>query len=245
MSHRSTLQEMLTSSWMAQALHVAAELRIADLLRDGPHTSDELAATSGADPPSLHRLLRALTTIDVCREREDGSFEVTPTGALLGTDVPGSLRAWTIWWGRYLWPVWGQLLYSVKTGKSARALLIGTKGFEHLAGDPEAAAVFNEALGELTRLTAQSIVRAYDFSGLKRIVDVGGGYGELLASILRAHPGASGVLFDLDHAIGEARRRFQEAGLAERCEFVAGDFFRWLPRGGDAYVLKSVIHDWD
>jgi hypothetical protein len=119
------------------------------------------------------------------------------------------------------------------------------KGFEHLTGDPEAAAVFNEALGELTRLTAESIVRAYDFSGLKRIVDVGGGYGELLACILRACPGASGVLFDLEHAVGEAGRRFQEAGLAGRCEFVAGDFFRSLPRGADAYVLKSVIHDWD
>jgi predicted O-methyltransferase YrrM len=105
--------------------------------------------------------------------------------------------------------------------------------------------VFNEALAELTRLSAESIVHAYDFSGLKRIVEVGGGYGELLACILRAHPAAHGVLFDLEHAMGEARRRFEEAGLAARCEFVVGDFFRSVPPGADAYVLKSVIHDWD
>jgi hypothetical protein len=136
MSHAQRLQEMLTSSWMAQALHVAAELCIADLLRDGPRTSADLAAASGTDAASLQRLLRALTTLDVCRQRDDGRFEITPTGALLGTGVPGSLRAWAIWWGRYLWPVWGQLLYSVRTGKSARALLRGTSGFEHLAQDP-------------------------------------------------------------------------------------------------------------
>lgn len=245
MSDATTLQQMLTGSWMAQALCVAAELQIADLLREGPCSSDQLAAASGADAPALHRLLRALTTIDICRERADGCFEITPMGALLGTGVPGSLRAWTIWWGRYLWPVWGQLLYSVQTGKSARALLTGMKGFEHLSGDPQAAAIFNEALGELTRFAAENIARAYDFSGLERIVDVGGGYGELLACILRANPQATGVLFDLEHAIEEARRRFHEAGLAERCEFVPGDFFDAVPRGADAYLLKSVIHDWD
>jgi orsellinic acid C2-O-methyltransferase len=243
LAHR--LLGCVTSSWMTQAIYVAAELRIADLLTEGPRTSEDLAAATGTHAPSLRRLLRALTTIEICREREDGSFEITPMGLLLGTDVPESLRSWTIWWGAHLWQVWGNLLYSVKTGESARKLLTGTDGFKHLEQDSEAAAVFNQALVELTRLTTENIMRIYDFSGLKRIVDVGGGHGELLISILRANPTSSGILFDLPHAIEGGRRRFEEAGLVCRCEFLEGDFFESVPKGADAYILKSIIHDWD
>jgi SAM-dependent methyltransferase len=239
------LQEQLTSSWMAQAIYVAAELRIADLLAAGPRTSADLSAETGAHGPSLHRLLRALATINVCRECDDGSFAITPMGGLLGTDAPASLRHWTLWWGAHLWQVWGNLLYSVKTGKSARTLLTGKEGFGHLEQDLEAAEVFNQALVELTRLTAESVVRAYDFSGFKRIMDVGGGYGELLVAILNANPGTSGVLFDLPHAIQGATDRLAAAGLASRCVCVAGDFLESVPPGADAYLLKSVIHDWD
>ena len=240
-----TLLDIVTSSWMTQVTYVAAELRIPDLLAEGPRTSDELAAATRAHAPSLRRLLRALTTIDICRERDDGSFEITAMGSLLRTDVPGSLRSWTIWWGARLWPVWGHLLYSVKTGESARKLLIGTDAFEQLEQNRKMAEVFNQALVELTRLTCESVVRTYDFSGLGRIVDVGGGYGELLACILKASPAASGILFDLPHAIEGGRRHIEEAGLASRCKVVAGDFFESVPGGADAYVLKSVIHDWN
>lgn len=243
LAHR--LLERVTSSWMAQALYVAAELRIADLLAAGPRTSEDLAAVTGTNAPSLHRLLRALTTIEICKERDDGSFDITPMGSLLGTDVPCSLRSWTIWWGSQLWQEWGNLLYSVKTGESARKLLTGTEGFEHLEQDPHVAEVFNRGLVELTRLTSESVVRVYDFSVVKRIMDVGGGYGELLITILRAAPAASGVLFDLPHAIEGGKRYFEEAGLASRCEFLEGNFFESVPGGADAYILKSVIHDWD
>jgi hypothetical protein len=236
---------LMTGSWMTQAVYVAAELRIADYLAERPRTSEELAAATGAHAPSLHRLLRALTTIEICRERKDGTFEITETGLLLKSDVPGSLRSWTIWWGEYLWPVWGNLLYSVKTGESARKMLSGMDGFKHLENDPKAAAIFNEGLAELTRLTAQDVVRVYDFSGIKRIVDVGGGHGELLISILRKNPKISGVLFDMSHAIAGGRRHFEEAGLIGRCEFAAGDFFESVPKNADAYILKSVIHDWN
>lgn len=239
------LLEAITSSWKSQAIHVAAELRIADLLADGPRTSADLAAVTGTDAAALHRLLRALVTLDVCREREDGSFAITPLGSLLGTDNAGSLRSWAIWWGSHLWPVWGNLLSSVRTGHSARSLLTGTEGFAHLDRDPEAAAVFNGALVELTRLACANIVQAYDFSRLKQIVDVGGGYGELLGTILRANPAASGVLFDLPHALDGARQHFEKAGLASRCQFLVGDFFESVPGGADAYVLKSVLHDWN
>lgn len=238
-------QTMLMGSWRTQALYVSASLRLADHLAAGPMTSAELAAATGADPAALHRLLRALSTIEICRERDDGRFELTSFGALLQETSPHSQRAWTIWWGRHLWPVWEHLLYSVKTGKSARKMLSGTEGFAHLERDPEAAAIFNRAGVEQLQSSARDIVRAYDFGGLSRIVDVGGGYGLLLLTILKAHPGAAGVLFDLPHAIEGARSYVDKSGLASRCELVSGDFFQSVPQSGDAYILKSVIHDWD
>jgi SAM-dependent methyltransferase len=239
------LLELGNSATISQAVSVAAELRIADLLASGLSKVDELALATGAHPPSLHRLLRALASVEVCAEREDGSFSLSPMGALLCADAPNSLRSWILWCGRYQWPVWGNLLYSVRTGERARKLLTETEGFGHLERDAEAAAVFNRAMVELTRLVASEVVRAYDFAGMLRIVDVGGGYGALLAAVLDGHRAIRGVLFDLPHAIEGARAELENAGLVERCELVAGSFFDSVPPGGDAYLLKSVIHDWD
>ena len=240
-------QSILTGSWKTQALHVAAELRIADLLAAGPRTSADLASAAGVHAHSLHRLMKALSALGICAEREDGGFELTPLGALLQENAPHSLRAWTIWWGRHLWPVWGNLLYSVRSGESARKLLFGTEGFGHLQKDPEAAAIFYRVTVELTRLTAQAVMEAYDFSGLKRIADIGGGHGEMLAFVLRANPEASGILYDLAIAAEGAAANFKtnHPGLDRRCAFLAGDFFESVPPGADAYILKSVIHDWD
>jgi orsellinic acid C2-O-methyltransferase len=239
------LMESITGSWRSQALFVAAELGLADLLRNGPRTKDDLAATTGVHAQSLHRLLRALTTIEICRETEDGLFEITSMGSLLGSDVSGSLRSWAIWWGSNLWPVWGNLLYSIRTGESARKLLTGTDGFKHLEQDSASAATFNQALVELTRLIADRIVMRYDFSKMRQVVDVGGGYGELLATIIRNSSICEGVLFDLPHAVKGGKCLFKQAGLAGRCKCVEGDFFQSVPEGADAYILKSILHDWD
>ena len=241
----SRLLGLVSGSWKTQAVHVAARLRIADHLSGGARTVAELAAATGAQPDSLHRFLRALTTIDLILEREDGSFELTPMGALLGDGAPDSLRSWVLHWGGTSWPVWGHLLHSVVTGESARSLVYGTHGFEHLERDAEAAATFHQAMVELTRLVAHDFVRAVDWSRAKRIVDVGGGYGELLAAALLASPGSVGILYDTEQAIERGRAHLRAAGLEHRCEFVAGDFFDWVPRGADTYLLKSVIHDWD
>lgn len=245
MPHADKLLELIHASWAAQAAYVAAELGIADHLCGGPRSSAELAAATQTHEPSLRRLLRALVTVDLCRETGDGSFDLTPTGRLLAAGEPGSLRHWVIWWGGHLWPVWGNLLYSVRTGKSARSLLTGTEGFAHLEQDPRTAETFSRAMAELTSLAARAVVPAYDFSGLTRIADVGGGHGELLATILRQYPHAQGILFEMPHAIDGARRHLAEAGVADRCELVAGDFFESVPAGADAYILKSVIHDWN
>ena len=239
------LTELVTGATISQAVNVAVELRIADLLASGARDLAELARATSSHAPSLLRLLRALASVELCTERADGSFELSPTGTLLCADAPDSLRSWILWCGRYQWPLWGSLLYSVKTGERARKLLTGTEGFGHLERDAEAAAVFNRAMVEVTRVVANEVVRVYDLAGVRRIVDVGGGYGALLAAILDAHPGIEGVLFDMPHAIEGARVKLAEVGLAERCEFVAGTFFDSVPAGGDAYPLKSVIHDWD
>ncbi|HEX5033839.1 MAG TPA: methyltransferase, partial [bacterium] len=178
-------------------------------------------------------------------EREDGAFELEPMGELLRKDNPDSLRAWTQWWAHYLGPVWERLLDSVKTGESGRKLLYGTEGFEHLRRDPVAAATFSQAIAELTRLHVKDIARAYDFSEAKRIIDLGGGAGELLLEILQNQPSASGILFDLPNGIEHAKSGFDKADLAGRCELIAGDFFESIPRGGDLYLLKSILHDWN
>jgi len=238
------LFELVGSSWISQALYVAAELKLADLLGDSPKTVDQLAEATGADRAALGRLLGALSTLEVCAQRGD-AFELLPLGESLRADAEYSIRAWTLNWGKYLWPLWAQLLESVRTGKSAREVLEGSTAFEHLAKDPERAAIFNQAMVDLTRLVCRGVVRAYDFSGVRVVADVGGGYGQLLEAILRAHAGLRGMLVDLPHAMEQARRRFRDNGLAERCEFITESFFDSVPAGADLYVLKSIIHDWN
>jgi hypothetical protein len=237
--------ELINNGSLSQAACVAAELRIPDLLAGEPKHVDELARATGSHARSLHRLLRALTSLELCNEDDDGYFSLTPTGSLLRTDVPHSLRFWTLWWGTHQWSVWGNLLYSVRTGESARKLTTGTDDFGHLVCSSEIAALFNRAMAEFTRLVAAETLRVYDFAGLRRIVDVGGGYGVLLASILDGYPTARGVLFDLPHAVEGARTHLASAGVADRCACIAGDFFDSVPSGGDAYLLKAVIHDWN
>jgi ubiquinone/menaquinone biosynthesis C-methylase UbiE len=243
-SDASRLLALVSDSWKCQAVHVAARLGIADLLADGPRSAEELAGATGAHTPSLRRLLRALATIELVREREDGSFETTPMGALLRADSPDSLRSWALHWAA-AWPVWERLLDSVMTGRSVRSLVGGTDGFEHLERDPAAGETFHRAMVELTRLVARDFVRTVDWSATRKIVDVGGGSGELLVASLTACPGAVGVLYDTAAAIELGREHVRAAGLEHRCELVAGDFFSWVPRGADTYILKSVLHDWD
>ena len=237
------LLALINGSWIAQACYVTARLKIPELLAAGPRSAEDLAAASGTDAAALRRLLGALGSADICHQGDDGRFEMTRLGQLLRADAPCSVRAWALQWGGEAWQVWANLLHSVKTGQSARALITGDEGFEHLERDPEAAQIFNQAMVELTRLAALDIARAYDFAG-KRVMDVGGGYGELLAQILTAYPTAQGVLFDMPHAISKARDHLAGRGLDGRCEFVTGDFFASLPPGADVYLMKTVIHDW-
>jgi predicted O-methyltransferase YrrM len=224
--------ELVTAGWTTQAVHVAAALGLPRLLADEARTVDDLAVATGAHGPSLLRLLRALVTLDIATEAADGHFGLTSLGVRLGT-----VGAWAIWWGDFAWPEWGRLFESVTTGRQSREFSV--------ENDPEAAAVFDRAMAELTRLGAAGIVDSFDFSPFALVADIGGGHGELLATILRAHPGPRGVLFDRPHAAEGARRYLDEVGIADRVEVVTGDVFDGVPGGADAYVLKSVLHDFD
>ncbi|MCB9845569.1 MAG: methyltransferase [Phycisphaeraceae bacterium] len=239
------LLDILHGSWMTQALHAACALRIPDHLHAGAHAPEAIARASDAYEPSVHRLLRALCAIGACREEPDGAFHLTDLGQLLRDDHPQSLRAWVLWWSEHLWTLWGELDESVRSGQSARARLTGTQGFAHLERDPAAAATFNRALAQLTQLTVATVTAAFDFRPFRTIVDVGGGHGQLLAAILHAAPSARGVLFDLPHALQGARDLMLRESIAHRCDVVAGDFFEAVPPAADAYVIKSVLHDWN
>lgn len=239
------LRALIDSGWMTQALRVAAELGIADRLAEGPASLEQLAQYCAVDDRRLLRLLRALCSLDICREPSDRVFESTQMGALLARDAPESLHNWAKWFGTSVWDAWGQLLYSVQTGNSARTRQLGTQGFEHLERSEQMASTFHRAMVELTRLVARDVVESIDFSGFHRVVDVGGGHGELVAAALERHPHLSGVVFDQAHALQGAREHLQARGLSSRCELREGDFFTALPEDGDAYLLKSILHDWN
>lgn len=238
------LLAMIGGSWVAQAVHVAAALDLADMLADGPQTVDEIAGRTGANADAMRRLLRALCTVEVCHDEGDDRFGLAALGQLLRRDHPASLHAWAIWWGTQLWRDWGGLLHSVTTGEASRVQSTGTGGFGHLTADEGAAAVFHRAMAELTRLSAVGVLEHFDFAAVDSVIDVGGGSGEFLLMILDAHPQLRGTVFDQPHAQPHAEQRIGQRGLADRCSFLAGDFFHSVPAGADAYLLKSVIHDW-
>ena len=240
------LSRLIGGYWVAQAIHAAAVLGVADALAGGPRRSEEIAAAVGAHPGALRRLLRALAAIELCRETDEGGFELTPLGTCLRSDSPDSVRSWALLMGGgMVWRSWGHLADCVRTGEPAPRLLDGLDTFEFIAAHPEEFAVFDRSMAELTRRASKAVAAAYDFSGLRRVVDVGGGFGALLTGILEVHPGLTGVVYDLEHCREGADRLAADAGLAGRVEFVAGSFFDSVPSGADAYLIKSVIHDWD
>jgi SAM-dependent methyltransferase len=244
---RPPLIEMAMGYMPAQIVYVAAELGLADLLASGPRTSVELAEATGTHAPSLLRLLRALAALDVVAQTGPDRFELTRLGGGLRSDAPNSARNFIRLLGgaEESWKPWGELLWSVRTGERAFDRIMGVPFFDWLAGDGEKAATFNAAMSESTRYTAPGVVASYDLSPFGTVVDVGGGNGTLLAEVLLALPEAQGVLFDLPTALAAAPPVLEDAGVADRCQLVPGDFFESVPAGADAYLMKSVIHDWD
>jgi hypothetical protein len=241
---QAALQQLTNGYWATQIVYVAAKLGIADLLEAGPQGIHALARSTGTHAPSLSRLMRALAGLGVFRENQDGEYETTTLGRCLVSGSPGALRARAILNGEDWYRAWGGLLDSVQTGETAFDRIAGMSFFEHLAANAETAAVFNHAMASSTESAARAVADAYDFSRSGTIVDVGGGTGTFLAVILKANPQACGVLFDRPNVVAAAGGLLTRAGVADRCDVVAGDFFESVPRGGDVYILSWVIHDW-
>ncbi len=245
-SPEAELTRLITASLGAQTVYVAAKLGIADLLIFGPKNVDELAAATETDAPSLYRVLRALASNGVFTEVADRVFALTPTAQLLRSDSPRSLRDLAIFMGEdWHWKVWGRTLYSVRTGKPAWSETHGQEVFPYFEANPEASRIFNQAMTSLSNLAIQAVVDGYDFSSIETLVDVAGGHGRLLTSILSANPPLRGVLFDLPHVIEGAKESLKSNDAGSRCEVVSGDFFEAVPPGADAYLMKHIIHDWD
>jgi hypothetical protein len=232
------LARLMDGYLVTQMLAVAARLGVADVLADGPRTSAEIADAVGADPRALHRVLRNLAVEEVLEELDDGRFALAPMGEGLREGVPGSLRGSVIARGELYYRAAGSLLPGVRGEGAPYELAYGAPFFEHLGRNPELEAVFQGSMAGRSGQEAADVVAAYDFSGIERLVDVGGGGGILLAEILRATPGLTGVLFDRPAVVADVPPM-------DRCEIVGGDFFESVPDGADCYVLSRVIHDWD
>ena len=236
---------IMSGFYVSQALYVIAKLGIADLVRDRPRSVEDLAAETGTHARSLYRVMRTLAAVDVFSEDEPGVFGLTESSATLLSGVPWSLRAFCISHGEEFYRAFGDLLYSVRTGRSAFEHIYGMGHFDYLQKNPEAAELFNDAMAAITETECAATIEAYDFSGFGMIVDIGGGNGRLLSDILPANPATTAVLFDLPHSLQTAEQRLGDAGLLDRCRLVGGDFFESVPAGGDLYVLKHIVHDWD
>ncbi len=238
--------QLIGGFWVSRALYIAAKLGIADLVQDQSRTATELAAATGTHPSSLYRVLRALASVGVFAEDEHGRFALTPLATTLRSDVPGSLRAWAIvQLGGEHYQAWGELMHSVRTGEIAFDHVFGTGVWQYRAQHPEHAKHFDEAMANMIGVYNVAVLASYPFSTIEHVVDVGGGDGSLLITLLQANPTMKGVLFDLPHVTEKAKQRIADARLTERCKVVAGDALTSAPSGGDAYILSRVIHDWD
>ena len=243
-SPRQAVVQMITSYWTAQAIHVAAKLKLADRVKDGPRPSSELAQETGTHPHALYRLLRALASVGVFAEDDQQRFGLTPLAEQL-IEQPGSLYAVAIMMGDEHYASWGELLYSVQTNQTAFEHLYGKPVFEYLAEHPQQAKIFDAAMTGFHGPETQGMIDAYDFNGIGTLVDVGGGNGSLISIVLKKHPRLKGILYDLPNVIDRARANLAANGVADRCLAVAGSFFESAPPGGDAYLMRHIIHDWN
>lgn len=243
------LREMTNGYQVSQAISVAVTLGLPDLLAGGPRSADELATETETDPRSLYRLLRALAALGILRAQRGPNartFDLTELGRLLRSDVPGSLAGWAAFVARpHHWAAWGDLLHTVRTGEEAFAAQHGESVWtwrERHLGESQ---IFDGAMSAIAATVSRRLADAYDFARFSSLADLGGGDGTLLATVLPRYPGLRGVLFDLPHVVSGAPGTLDAAGVSDRCEVVAGSFFDRVPAGCEAYVLKSILHDWD
>lgn len=231
---------------VAPAIYIVAKLGIADLLRDGPKSADELAAATGTDADALYRVLRAAASIGVLVEHNGRSFSNSPLSDTLREDWPRSTKAMTLWMLEPAhWRVYGELMYSVKTGKTAWDNVYGEPCFDSLFGSMrDLGDTFNQAMTSYSAQTVPAVIAAYDFSQFRVIADIAGGLGHVLGAILQQQPAARGILFDIPPVIEDAPAMLDSYGVRDRVDLVSGDFTESVTVVADCYILKHIIHDW-
>jgi hypothetical protein len=240
------LMQMIFGFVTTQAISVAARLSLADLLNDGAKTADELAQATGTQPRALYRILRALASVGIFAEDDGGRFSLTALAQPLRSNTPDSLRDFSIFIGAdWHWRAWGDLFGSAQSGLPAFERIYGKAYFDYLGENAGPAQVFNDAMTSISTAASAAIVDGYDFTGVRKLVDVGGGHGMLLCSILERYPQMNGMLIDAPSVITGTKEAIEAHGLSNRCEAVGGDFFASVPAGGDAYIMKHIIHDWN
>src|SRR3984893_13658890 len=241
----AAMMEMVIATWTSQAITVAAQLGVADALTNGPLPIEELATRVGTDPDALRRLLRALIGKGIFRHRRDGRYELNSLAGTLRSDAPISMT----WAAQFYGSAeqrerWTLMVDSIRTGSTVVPALRGKESFDYFAGEPELAELFNQTRTTVSELTDGTVVAGYDFSVYPTIVDVGGGHGPLLAAILAGAQASRGVLYDLPQVVADAPKCLRQCNVADRVRIAEGSFFDSVPGGGDAYILKNIIHDW-
>lgn len=244
-SPETVMHRLLIGAWVAQTIAAVADVGVADALADGPLSIDDLAGKVGADPDALRRALRAVMSKGIFAQCDDGRYKLTPLADLLRSDAPVPMAPLARFVGaRQEREHWSALTEAIKTGTSRVCALRGKSFFDYLGDDLEYSQIFNDAMTSISAYVNVPVVEAYDFKQFDTIVDVAGGHGRLLAAILESAPAARGVLFDLPEVVAGASPLLEELRVADRVQLAKGSFFEEIPAGGDAYLLKHIIHDW-
>jgi hypothetical protein len=239
------VMQLATGYIASAALQTAVKLKLADHVAAGASTVADLAKASGVQEDALYRVLRTLASVGVFEETAPRTFALTPAADAL-RQVPGSLYDMALWMcDRFHFQVYADAMHSVRTGVPAVEKTFGVPVFEHFAREPQLSATFNNAMVAFSEAVLPGVLEAYDFSGINVLVDVAGGHGGVLTGVLQKYPSMRGVLADVDHVIAGARGRLDSLGLAGRCDTAVIDMFQAVPPGGDAYIMKHIIHDWD
>ena len=239
------LMELLFGFAISRSISVAAQFGLADQLKDGPKSAAELAAATGLHARSLYRMLRALAGVGVFAEDGEQRFSLTPLSDLLRSDAPESLRDFAAFIANDVgFSAWAELPYSIQTGQRAFDHKFGAFYFDWIVEHPAQGKIFNDAMTGMSLGSSNVVLANYDFTGIGKLVDVGGGHGLLLAAILQKYPDLRGVLYDAPQVVSQPVEALRAPGVAERCECVGGNFFESVPTGGDAYIMKHIVHDW-
>lgn len=240
------LIQMGSAYWISRVVYAAAKLGLADHLAAGPRTAAELAGPTRTHAPSLHRLMRTLASLGVLTERDAQGFALTPLGEALRSSAPGAARATLLTFGSpWFMSAFDNIMHSLETGGTGFEKAFGMPPFDYLSQHPDDAELFSETMVGFHGAEPPAVAAAYDFSGFETVVDVGGATGNMLAAILGRHATPRGVLFDMAHVVGGAPALLKKHGVEKRVTVEAGDFFKGVPAGGDAYLLSHVIHDWN